>query len=926
MAPAAGIVGRERELAQLTAFATPGSASRALVLSGAAGIGKTTLWEAALAHARAAGLRVLVARGGAAEAKLSLTGVFDLLGTAADEVLPGLPAPQRAALEAALLRAEPGRRPPGPRTLATALLSALRRLAAAEPLLVAVEDAQWLDRPSQEALAFALRRLDHPDARVLLTMRAGLASPLAEAVERAGADRLELTGLSLGATRRLLSQRLGLTLPRRLLLATHAATQGNPLFALEIGRQLAEHGPAQANEPLPVPEDLPSLVGVRVAALPDGTRELLLAAALSARPSADTLRALLGRPLDDDLDPAEREGVASSRGDRIVFGHPLHAAAVVDAATTAERRRMHRRLARVVDGLEECARHLALSVEGRDEGAAEAVHAAALDALSRGAVTAATELAELAVELGERESPEQPRRLLDLAALLRLAGEPERGHVVLTEASGWSRWPPPLEARGRAQLLLATYWAEGATAAVDLGERMLAEDRLGDEVRATVHTYLAGCCEFDLERAARHVAAALELLEHSAFQPDVGTLAHALALQVRNGVLLGRGLDHALLARVAELEEGLPPERYATEAMSPYLTVLHKHVDDLATSRARLQELLDEATDTGNDVGEMVARMHLALTELWAGDLAAAEAQLQVVDARVEERGSRNVFLLALRALVAAHRGDAATVRAAAATLEAEHGAPGAEVYGIYLAAATGLLELSLGDAEAADAVFRPLLEALDARGHREPGIFRVHANAGEAAVAVGDLDRAERIAASLAAHADRTGHRWSAASGERVLALAAAARGDLDEARDHAERACAGFEALPMPLERARALLVAGMVERRARRRAHARELLAQAAHDLDRLGAQLWAGRASAELARISGRAPRGAGELTPAELRVVELAAEGLPNKEIAGRLFVTVHTVELHLSHAYAKLGVRSRAQLAARVGSRAAAKD
>jgi DNA-binding CsgD family transcriptional regulator len=922
--PAAGIVGRERELEHVTAFVAGALPSQALVVEGAPGIGKTTLWEAALARARAAGTRVLVARGGAAEAKLSLAGVFDLLGTVADEVLAELPAVQRAALEAALLRSEPGRRPPGPRTLATALLTALRALAREGPLLVAVEDAQWLDRSSQEALAFAVRRLEGADARVLLTLRSGTPSPLAEALERGTTTRLELPGLSLGATRKLLSERLGLALPRRILLATHAATQGNPLFTLEIGRRLAQRVPAEANEPLPVPDDLPSLVGVRVARLPQGTRELLLAAALSSRPRAETIQALLGRPLEDDLEPAEREAVASLRGGLVVFAHPLHAAAVVDAATTAERLRMHRRLADVADGLEERARHLALSVEGRDERAAATVHAAARDALSRGAVTAAAELAELAVELGERGSPEQPARLLDLAAVLRLAGEPARGHALLAGVSDWSSWPPALEARGRGQLLLATYWASGASAAVDLGERMLAaEEALEDEVRATVHTYLAGCCEFDLERSARHVTVALELLERRRFDPDPGTLAHALALRVRNGVLLGEGLDHALLGRVAELESRLSPERFATEAMSPYLAVLHKHVDDLETSRTRLRGLLDDAIDAANEVGEMVARMHLVLTELWAGDLPAAEAQLARVDARVEEHGSRNVFLLSVGALVAAHTGDAAAVRAAAAALEAEHGDPGAEVYGIYLASAIGLLELSLGDAEAADATFRALLATLEAGGHREPGIFRVHANAGEAAVAVGDLERAERIAAFLAAHADRTGHRWSRASSERVLALVAAARADLDTARDLAERARAGYEGLAMPLERARTLLVAGVVERRARRRGRARELLDEAARELERLGARLWAERARAELGRVSGRARRDAAELTPAELRVVELAAEGLPNKEIAGRLFVTVHTVELHLSHAYAKLGVRSRSQLAARV---AGAKD
>ena len=925
MDPAA-IVGRDLELERLDEFVRGTGPQQTLVIVGAPGIGKTTLWEAALDRARDAGVRVLSTRGSAAEAKLSLTGLFDLADPLADDVLSHLPAPQRAALEIALLRSEPRGRRPGPRTLATAFLTMLRTLAADAPLLVAIEDAQWVDASSQEALAFALRRLEGSDVRVLLTVRADASPPVAEALVDKDAVRLELAGLSLGATRRLLAQRLDLTLPRRLLLSVHAAARGNPLFALEIGRRLSERGAPHAGEPLPIPADVSSLVGGRVAALPAETRTLLLAAALTAQPSVETLQAAIDGRLDEALEPAEREGVAHLRGDQVVFAHPLHAAAAVDGATTAERRRMHARLASVVEGLEERGRHIALAAGSRDEHAAATVHAAARDALARGALIAAAELAELAVDLSERDAPGRAERLLDLAAFLRLAGEPERGYAVLAGVSDWETWPPAVEARGRGQLLLATYWANGATDAVERGQEMLQDKLLDDQVRATVHTYLGGVSEFDLERSAFHISEALTLLERPGADPDPGTLAHALAIRVRNGVLTGKGLDSTLLARVAELDARLPPERFATEAMSPYLAILHKHVDDLGTSRKRLRTLLDEAIDTGNEVGATVARMHLALTELWAGDLDAAEGQLAEVEAQIEERGTRNVFFLAARALIAAHRGDGATVRRDAATLQTEHGAAGAEVYGMYLAAGIGLLELSLGDVEDADITFRTLLAALEAGGYREPGIFRVHANAGEAAVAVGDLARAEEIAGDLAAHAARTGHRWSRASSERVLALVAAARGETDRARTHAQLAREGYHALEMPLEQARATLVAGVVERRARRRTNARALLEESAREFERLGAVLWADRARDELGRISGRARRDERELTPAELRVVALAAEGLANKEIARTLFVTVHTVELHLSHAYRKLGVRSRSQLAARLGGHDPAKD
>jgi DNA-binding CsgD family transcriptional regulator len=916
------ILGRDAQLSVVDRFLVGDRLLQSLVVSGSPGIGKTTLWEAAVERARAEGLRILIARGAETEAKLSLAGVTDLLEPVADFVFPRLPAPQRQALDVALLRAEPGPRPPGSRTVATAVLSALRALAKEGPVLVALDDVQWLDPASQEAIGFAARRVD-AGVRFLVAIRTDTESVIVEALDARHATRIEVGGLSLGATRRLIAERLDVTLQRRLLVELHELTDGNPLFALEAARALAERAEARLDEPIPAPDDLSVLMRKRVAALPESTRELLLVAALMSRADAETLRAALRRPVERDLESAERADIASLRGGAVVFGHPLYAAAVVGNATTGERRRAHRLLSTMVPALEERARHLALGVEGRDEAAASTIHEAARNSLARGALAAASELAELAVEIGDTRSPEHPRRLLDLAAFLRCGGESGRAYAVLDGIETWDGWPPALEARARGQLLLATYWTHGATAAVARGERMLAADHLGAESRATVHAYLSGCCEFDLERAAEHGETALRLLDGLDGEPDPGTLAHALALQVRNGVLLGRGLDRAAVEGVAALEAQLPPERFAGEAMSDYLAVLFKHVDDLQGSRERLQALVADGTDAENDVTQTVARMHLALTECWAGDLDAAREQLDAIAERIDERGTRNVFLLAARALVEAHAGDAEAVRALASELRAEHGDPGAEVYGIYLEAATGLLELSLGESEAADETFQRLLEVLDTGGHREPGIFRAHGNAGEAAVAVGALERAEAIAATLAGHAERTNHRWSRATAERVLALVAAERGELDAAAAHAERALEEYALLPMPLERARALLVAGVVERRARRRARARALLEEAVAEFDRLGARLWCERARAELGRISGRRRTAERELTPAERRTVELAAVGLSNKEIARQSFVTVHTIELHLSHAYAKLGVRSRGQLAARL---AAAKD
>jgi len=680
-----------------------------------------------------------------------------------------------------------------------------------------------------------------------------------------------------------------------------------------------ERGTTPAREPLPVPADIRELVGTRVAALPQPTRELLLAAALLAQPDADTLRSALGRPLDTDLDPAERAGIAVLDGGVVAFAHPLHAAAVVASATAAERRRMHRRLAKTAPELEERARHLALAVEGSDETAATTIHAAAREAFLRGAPAAAAELAELALETGEPESPARPERVLDLAAYLQWAAEPARARTVLEAIDDWTGWSPALRARAWGELLASVYWSEGAVAAAERGERMLGESPPA-EVQAVVHAHLSHYCEFDLERAAAHGDAALALFEMLGDDADPAALARALTMRVRSRLVLGLGLERRLIAQVLRLEERVARERPASERVSSRFGQFFKHVDDLETSREWLERYLAEAIDAHDEIVQGTMRMHLALTECWAGNLRLALEHLAALERIGDALGSRNVGLLSARALVQAHVGDADAVRSIEARALAEHGDPGEEVWGIYLGAAVGLIELSLGNGQAADERFTAVLRALEASAYREPGVFRVHGNAAEAAVAVGDLERAEQIAANLADHAERTDHRWSRATSERVRALVSAARGDLETALAHAERALSEHDGLPMPFERARTLLVKGVIERRARRRARARLLLEEAASEFERMGAQLWAERARNELERVGGRRPSGE-ELTPAEQRVVALATEGLSNKAIAQSLFVSVHTVEVHLSHAYAKLGVRSRGQLARHLAGR-----
>ena len=264
------------------------------MLTGWPGIGKTTLWEAGVDEAPVAGLRVLSARPSDAEAKLvfgALIDVFDRVG--ADE-LEAAPAPQLEALEVALLRRMATGVPHRRTRSRVGLLNALRALSERDRVLVALDDIQWLDAASASALAFAARRLEGDRVRFLLARRPGTASALEQALEPSGNLRLELGGLSLGGMRRLLLERLGLSLSRPVMRRIFDSTLGNPLFALEVGRTLVVDGVPAFGAELPVPERVEELLGTRVAALP-GPARVLTAVALSPDLRLDRLAGLATR-------------------------------------------------------------------------------------------------------------------------------------------------------------------------------------------------------------------------------------------------------------------------------------------------------------------------------------------------------------------------------------------------------------------------------------------------------------------------------------------------------------------------------------------------------------------------------------------------------------------------------------------------------
>ncbi|HVS86087.1 MAG TPA: ATP-binding protein, partial [Gaiellaceae bacterium] len=266
------VVGRDAELAAVEAFlAGAPSGPRALLLEGVAGMGKTTVWLEGVAAARAQGLLVLESRAAQAESALGFGAVIDLLAPVAGDVLPELPPPQRAALAVALLLEDADGPAPQQKDVSVAVLGALRLLTRRGPVLVALDDVQWLDAASAQVLAYALRRVRDEPVGVLASRRSG--EPTAFALEALRPDaeltRIELAGLSLGSLHHLVRDRLGVSLDRPALSRLTKASGGNPFFALEIVRQAERRPDAE----LPVPRGLRELVAERLAGLEPAARE-----------------------------------------------------------------------------------------------------------------------------------------------------------------------------------------------------------------------------------------------------------------------------------------------------------------------------------------------------------------------------------------------------------------------------------------------------------------------------------------------------------------------------------------------------------------------------------------------------------------------------------------------------------------------------
>jgi AAA ATPase domain len=438
----AGAIGRGPELGSIARFlaAVPTGPS-ALVILGEAGIGKTTLWNEAVAAARQGSCTVLSCRPAHAEARLPYLVLGDLFAGISDQILSELPVPQRKALEIALLRIEGEGHPLQQRAVSAAVLSTLVMLARSAPTLVAIDDAQWLDSPSSRVLRFAIRRITPAPIGILVAIRSASIDDdplnLGSALPAARLSRLTVGPLGLRALDRLLRSRLDTAFPGPTLRRLEETSGGNPFFALELGRVLLDsEAHAVAGQPLPAPQSLTELLIGRLLRLPRAAREALLVASAVSRPTTDLVLAASAAPeaAADPLERAAAAGLISLRDGSVRFTHPLLASVVYSQSSAAELRRLHRRLADLVADPEERARHLGLGADGPDETVAAAIDVAAARAAARGAPDAAAALLEQAARLTPpAATSDVSRRKLDAADRHVAAGDTARARALLEE-------------------------------------------------------------------------------------------------------------------------------------------------------------------------------------------------------------------------------------------------------------------------------------------------------------------------------------------------------------------------------------------------------------------------------------------------------------------------------------------------------------
>lgn len=912
----ASVVSREIELRAVAKFLSAAQAGPAgLVLEGEAGIGKTTLWLAAAEQATQRGFRVLSARTAQTESTLAYTVVADLFQTVAPQMFACLPDIQRLAVDRVLLRASAEGPPTNHRMVAAAFVSVIEALAADAPVVLAIDDIQWIDSSSNTVIAFAARRFKGRIG-VLATERLEPDKPNAtqwlQLADLDGLARVPVRPLSLSGLHTLFSEKLHRSFPRPTMVKIAEASGGNPFYALELARALAEDG-AMAQSALP--GTLAGLVRIRLRHLHDEVRNVLLAAACVSAPTVDLLARVSDTSVEriiDLLESAERSRIVLIRGNRVQFCHPLLAGGIYADSDAARRRAVHRALAEIEDTPELKARHLALASTSEDPATLQAIDAAAESALARGAPVAAAELVSLAIGLGG----DTPDRRIRAAEHLFQAGDMERSVALLEPIV------PRLAGTQRAtalNLLAAVRIYDNTFLHSVSGLKCAINDARGEPVVLLQTLMLLSFAQMNVDEHDESVEHARQAVALAETLGDPHLISQALTLWVLMSFWFGRGVDEVSMTHALELEDptrGVPFPFRATAINALILA----WTGQLELAHARWSAARSRFIERGADRDMMIVASYGTLIEIWRGrfDAAAAVAEDAVERAEQQGGGAMLVIPLSVRAAAAAYAGREQETRAdAEQALKAIQRSASARLPDYWATMALGFLEVSLCRYDEALNTLQPLLSIFDT----VPGTEIITAwylpDAIEAMISLSRFQDAEPLIEAL----ERNGHRlerpWMLAVGTRCRGMWLATQGDVSAAEMSVKYAMTMHDRLPMPFERARTQLLLGQLQRRQRRKEAAATTLREAQAAFEEMGSPLWAHRVTAELTRTK-VSPSRNGELTPSEERVAQLAVAGMTNSDIAATLLISPKTVEHNLTRIYRKLGIRSRAQLGQRI--------
>ncbi|MEV0900994.1 AAA family ATPase [Actinoplanes sp. NPDC049802] len=901
------LLGREAErraLAALVEQAASGSGG-AMVVLGAPGIGKSALVAEAAALAARSGTRVITAVGVESEEDVPCAGLHQLVHQLRDGI-DDLPGPQRAALRAAVGLADDA--VPDLYLVGLAALTLLSDAAVKAPLLVVVEDAHWMDRASLDVLGFVARRIES-DPLVLIAVTRGLDDRLGGA----GLPVLHLNPLTDEVSRELLdavAPRLGQQVRRRLL----EEAAGNPLALTELPVALRSVGGAYALTPGPLPltERLERTFAARVSGLPVDTRAVLLLAALNGDGTMDECFAaavrMLGTAVDASaLGPAVAAGLVEPWGKE--FRHPLVRSAMHHAATAAERQAAHAALAAVLQGQpDRQAWHRAAATAGPDELAARDLDRTAGRALRRGGVAAALAALRRAAELTADPSA-RADRLLRAAELALESGQSAVVADLLAQAGSLDL---TIRDQGRASWvgIVRGQWAQGeGSATAELAELAVeiaaGEPLLGLRMLwgAILHCYYG-----ELGPVARQrVAAAADRMP-----VDAGN-SYLVALRAYCApVERGRAVLESLAGQLERSSEDAEGDQLlggaAVTVGAPALAIrLTARSLDALRAQGRLSLLaraLCALAGSATRLGDVRAG-HLAAEE--AADLARETGQPLV-----------HAMVHAIRAQLAAVCGDA-EAEAWAASAERAALPGGVRPVLAIVQSARGQAALCQGRYGDAFGHLRRVFDPADPAFHPWLRFYAV-AELVEAAVRSESTEAARDILEELTPLGEL-------APSPALLCGLRLARALLSPPDVAEPLYRAALDAVPVdwPFERARVHLALGEWLRRHRRPAESRVVLQAAREVFDALGASAWSERARQELRAAGASSPRqdpaAVDQLTSTELHVAQLAAQGLTNREIGERLYVSPRTVSTHLQRMFPKLGVTTRGELAAVLAAR-----